>query len=145
MIILDTNVISETQKPQPDSRVMAWLDSLDPTSTYLTSITVAELLYGVDLMPKGKRRAALEGSVVAMIEQDFYGRILPFDATAAYHFGKMVSGANQSGVAVSFPDGAIAAIARGNNYGMIATRDVTPFRAMRLDVINPWESAAPSN
>lgn len=144
MIILDTNIISETQKPQPDPRVMAWLDGLDPTSTYLTSITVAELLYGVDLMPKGKRRAALEGSVMAIIEQDFYARILPFDVTAAYYFGSMVSDAKQAGVAVSFPDGAIAAIARGNNYAMVATRDVTPFRAMRLDIINPWDSGAPS-
>lgn len=140
MIILDTNVVSETQKANPDPTVMAWLDQLDPGTTYLTAITVAELLFGIDLMPSGERRTKLEGSVTALIEKTFYARILPFDATAAYYFATLVAAARREGKAVSFADGAIAAIARSNNYATVATRDTAPFMAMRIDVIDPWES-----
>lgn len=138
MIILDTNVVSETQKANPDPVVMAWLDQLDPGTTYLTAITVAELLFGVDLMPMGERRAKLEGSVRALVEKTFYARILPFDAPAAYCFATLVAAARREGKTVSFPDGAIAAIARNNNYATVATRDASPFLAMRIEVIDPW-------
>lgn len=138
MIILDTNVISETQKANPDPAVMAWLDQLDPGTTYLTAITVAELLFGVDLMPMGERRAMLEGAVTALVEKTFHGRILPFDATAAFYFGTIVASARREGVTVSFPDGAIGAIARSNTFATVATRDTAPFLAMRIDVIDPW-------
>jgi predicted nucleic acid-binding protein len=142
MIILDTNVISETQKPDPDPKVMAWLDSLDPTITYLTAITVAELVYGVDRLPAGKRRTTLSQAISAIVETDFYGRILPFDATAAYYFGA-VADAEKNGLAVKFADGAIAAIARANNLCPVATRDETPFAAMGVDIINPWKDQPP--
>ena len=141
MIILDTNVVSETQKANPDPAVIAWLDQLDPGATYLTAITVAELLFGVDLMPFGERRTKLESSVMTLIEKKFYARVLPFDATAAYCFATLGAAAQREGKAVNFPDGAIAAIARSNNYATVATRDVSPFLAMRIDVINPWEGA----
>lgn len=139
MIILDTNVISEMSKPQPDPKVMAWLNKLDHTTTYLTAITTAELYYGIDRMPHGARRQQLEYSIGGMIERAFYNRILPFDATAAMFFGGMVAGAEKSGVKVHFPDAAIAAIARANNYATVATRDVSPFKALAIDVVNPWE------
>jgi len=138
MIILDTNVVSETQKPDLDPKVMAWLDTLDLSSTYLTAITVAELLFGIDRLPEGKRKAVLSDGVSHLIETTFYGRILPFDATAAHVFGAMMATARRQGQTITFPDGAIAAIARGNNHATVATRDVTPFEAMRIDVINPW-------
>jgi len=139
VIILDTNIVSETQKANPDPAVMAWLDQLDPGTTYLTAITVAELLFGVDIMPMGERRAKLEGSVTALVDKTFHGRILPFDATAAHCFAALVASARRDGKAVSFPDGAIAAIARSNNYATVATRDASPFLAMRIDVIDPWK------
>ena len=139
MIILDTNVISETQKPKPDPKVMAWLDTLDMSSTYLTAITVAELFFGVDQLPEGKRKTVLSDGVSPLIETIFYGRILPFDATAAYFFGSMMADARKQGHTITFPDGAIAAIARGNNFAAVATRDVTPFAAMKIEIINPWE------
>ena len=139
MIILDTNVISETQKPNPDPNVMAWLDSLDPSITYLTAITVAEMVFGVDRLPAGKRRTALSQGVSAIVETDFYGRILPFDATAAYYFGPVAAAAEKGGIKVTFADGAIAAIARANNLCPVATRDEGPFLAMGVDIINPWK------
>lgn len=141
MIILDTNVISETQKPEPNPSVMAWLDSLDLSSTYLTAITVAELFYGVDQLPEGKRKSALSDGVSNLVETTFRGRILPFDATAAYYFGTMVASARKQGHTVTFPDGAIAAIARANNHAAVATRDVSPFKAMRIDIVNPWDTS----
>ncbi len=139
MIILDTNVISETQKLNPDPNVMDWLDGLDPTTTYLTTISVAELVFGVDRLPAGKRRSSLSQGVSAIVETRFFGRILSFDATAAYYFGSLVAAAEKNGQAVGFADGAIAAISRANNLCPVATRDEAPFRAMGVDIINPWK------
>jgi predicted nucleic acid-binding protein len=144
MIILDTNVISETQKFNPDPRVMAWLEGLDPTTTYLTAITVAELVYSVDRLPAGKRRTTLSQAISAIVETDFYGRILPFDATAAYYFGPAAAAAEKNGLAVKFADGAIAAIARANNLCPVATRDEARFAAMGVDIINPWKGPSPA-
>lgn len=139
MIIIDTNVISELAKPTPDPNVVRWLDRQDHTTCYVTAITTAELSFGIDRLPHGARRQQLFMAVGGLLERAFYGRILPFDATAAEFFGSMVAEAQRTGVQVSFPDGAIAAIAKANNYAPVVTRDVTPFKAMRVDVINPWE------
>ena len=79
MIILDTNVVSETQKPRPNATVMAWLDAQDPTNLYLTSITVGELVFGVSCLNVGARRLGLEAAIQAIIEEDFRSRILPYD------------------------------------------------------------------
>lgn len=138
MIILDTNVISETQKPVPDERVMAWLDTLDLSSTYLTAITVAELLYGVGQLPDGRRKADLDRAVATFIGKTFYGRVLAFDAAAANFFGPMMAAARREGQTISFADGAIAAIARANKHATVATRDIGPFAALRVAVVNPW-------
>ncbi|RCS21663.1 type II toxin-antitoxin system VapC family toxin [Phyllobacterium salinisoli] len=141
MIIIDTHIISETQKPEPDSAVMDWLNNLDRTTTYITAITVGELLFGIDKMPKGKRQEQLNDAITAIVEQDFYGRILPYDATAAYFYAAAAGAAMRRGLSVSFADGAIAGIARANNLATVATRDEAPFRAMGVTVINPWDPA----
>lgn len=138
MIILDTNVLSETHKPNPDSNVLAWLDTLDRTTTYMTSISVAEILFGIDVMPNGERRRSLASRAEFMIESTFRGRVLPFDATAAYGYAAIVAAAKRKGVTVSFADGAIGAIAKFNNFATVATRDTAPFLAMGIDVFNPW-------
>lgn len=141
MIILDTNVVSELAKPSPAPEVMRWLDDLDPSTAYLTSITIAELYFGVDRLPEGARKQALAMAVNGLVEQAFRNRTLTFDRTSAACFGSMVADAQRRGVQVTFPDGAIAAIARANGSATIATRGEGPFRAMGIRVVNPWRAA----
>ncbi len=139
MIILDTNVISETQKKIPDPNVMAWLDAQDPTNLYLTAITVGELLFGVFCLDPGEKMQRLSEAVAAIVEDDFRGRILPYDAGAAQFYGMRLAAARRQGITIGQADGQIAAIAIQNQIAPIATRDRKPFEALRLDVINPWE------
>lgn len=139
MIIVDTNVISELQKPEPNPNVIAWLDRQEPTNLYLTSITVAELMFGAFLVPPGRRARQLQDAVAHLVEDQFRGRILPFDATTASCYGMRMAACRNSGITVGVADGQIAAIAVANNRAAIATRDVSPFEAFGLDVIDPFK------
>ncbi len=143
MIILDTNVVSETQKAHPNPLVMTYLDGCDPTRTYITAITVSEILYGIDILPVGKRKTELEDSAFKMFNDMFKGRILPFDFSAASHHAILAADARRAGKAVSLADGMIAGIARANVDPLLVTRDTTPFEAMRISVLNPWEEQQP--
>lgn len=138
MIILDTNVISELQKPAPSESVIAWLNAQDPTNLYLTSVTVGELMYGVFSMPRGAKFERLSGEVSALVEQDFKDRIIPYDGTAAYYFGMRVGNARRKGKTIGLADGQIASIAIANNLAPVATRDSKPFEMLDVDVIDPW-------
>lgn len=139
MIVLDTNVISEILRQKPDANVLNWLDLQDPTTLYLTSITLAEMEYGVRAMPGGKRRDKLEHAIRGIFEQDFSGRVLSFDEASARSFGIHMAQARSSGRAIGQSDGMIAAIALSNGHCSIATRDMAPFEAMGANVINPWQ------
>lgn len=143
MIILDTNVISETQKKVPDDAVMNWLDAQDPTNLYLSTITAAELVFGVHSMPEGRRRDGLKNAVTAIIEEDFSNRILPFDEAAAWIYGERVAAARRRGYTISMADGQIASIALSRPGAMVATRDRTPFMALGADVLDPWALGGP--
>ena len=139
MIIIDTNVISELQKPTPNPSVVSWLDSQEQTNLYLTAITAAELMFGAFSLPTGRKASKLQDAVSHIIEDQFRGRILPFDATASYYYGMRMAECRKSGLAVGIADGQIAAIAIANNLADIATRDVLPFSAFRLNTINPFD------
>lgn len=139
MKILDTNVISELQKKEPNELVVQYVNSLDPTSTYITSITVGELLYGVDILPLGRRKQELEDSVFKIIKEVFKNRVLPYDFDAASHYAINAASAKRYGNAVGLADGMIAGIARANTVEFVVTRDSAPFEAMGITVINPWE------
>lgn len=138
MIILDTNVISETQKLHPDEQVMRWLDAQDPTNLYLTAVTASELLFGVQCLDAGGRRDRLEAAVSAILQEDFEGRILPFDFEAAKHYGVIVAAARRRGLAIGTADGQIASIALTHKHALVATRDRSPFEALGVDLIDPW-------
>ena len=143
MIILDTNVISETQKKAPDDAVIDWLDAQAPTNLYLSTITAAELVFGVQSMPEGKRRDGLAKAVAGILEEDFAGRLLPFDEAAAWVYGERIAAARKRGYAISMADGQIAAIALSRPGAMVATRDRTPFVALGADVLDPWALGGP--
>ena len=143
MILLDTSVIAETQRKVPDNAVMDWLNAQDPTNLYLSAITAAELIFGVQAVPERKRRDGLIRAVTAILEEDFSGRILPFDDAAARIYGTQVAAARQKGYAISIADGQIAAIALSRPGAMVATRNPMPFMALGADVLDPWALGGP--
>src|SRR5271167_1190817 len=125
MIVLDTNVLSEVIAPQPSARVVAWVLREPPLSLYTTSISQAELLFGVELLPKGRRRSELHAAVVRMLSEDFANRILPFDSDAAEDYSRIAASRRAMGRPISEADARIAAIAlsRGARLATRNTRD----------------------
>jgi toxin FitB len=138
MIILDTNVLSEPMKSGANPTVAAWLDRQDIETLYLTTINLAELLLGVEILPLSRRRSALEARLTQIINLFAGSRILPFDASAARLFAVLVARASSAGHTISFADGQIAAIAAAHGF-TVATRDAAPFIAAGVPVINPWD------
>jgi hypothetical protein len=139
VIVLDTNVVSEAMRPNGHPAVRHWLDQQVAETLYLTAISLAELLVGVEVLPEGKRKSGLAGALTELIERLFESRILPFDREAAGAFAPLVSRARAAGQAIAFADGQIAAIASVHEFS-VATRDVDPFAAAGVRIINPWES-----
>ena len=138
MIVLDTNVVSETMKPQPSAAVVAWLDAQTLETLYLASSTMAELLVGVALLPAGRRKERLAGSLEVLLAL-FEGRVLPFDAGAARRYAEISGLVRKAGHGFPLPDGYIAAVAASHGFA-VASRDVAPFRAAGLEVIDPWSA-----
>ena len=138
MIVLDTNVISEPLRPAAESRVIEWIDAQPIETLYLSAITVAELRFGVAALPAGKRRDSLQESLEKQALPLFAGRVLAFDMSASHSYGELMAKARTSGLAIGTADGYIAAIAAANGM-MVATRDASPFEAVGVGVINPWE------
>ncbi len=137
MIILDTNVVSEPLRPEPEPAVLAWLDAQAPATLYLTSITLAELLAGVAALPAGRRRNKLGQALTEQVLPLFEGRVLAFDMPAARAFAQVHAGAQAAGNPIGFADAAIAAIARAHGYAL-ATRNVRDFNGTGVEVIDPW-------
>jgi predicted nucleic acid-binding protein len=139
MIILDTNVVSEIMRLEPAERVARWLTSRPATSLCTTTITQAEILLGVHLLPRGKRRDELEQEAQEALEQGFAGRLLPFDSEAARAYARIASARRRSGRPISQADAQIAAIARSTGYGL-ATRNVADFEGCGIELFDPWRS-----
>jgi predicted nucleic acid-binding protein len=136
MILLDTNVVSEAIRPDPHPSVLAWLDAQAAETVFLSSITVAELRFGIGVLPDGRRKALLAARIDGVLDQ-FNDRLLPFDAAAARCHAALVVKARAAGMGFPTPDGYIAAIAGAHGFG-VASRDPTAFRAAGLPVIDPW-------
>lgn len=139
MIVLDTNVVSESMKASADPAVAAWLNRQGAETLFLTSVTLAELLFGIDRLHEGRRKDALTGTLEALLEL-FKGRVLPFDTEAARHFTRIATKAREAGRGFPTADGYIAAIATAKRF-IVATRDTSPFEAAGVPVINPWVSS----
>jgi hypothetical protein len=138
VIVLDTNVLSELIKPAPMRAVTEWIASQPANSMYTTSITQAEILHGIMLMPSGKRRTSIEAAVEAMFSQDFGGRILPFGSDAAHHYARIAVTRRRAGRPISHFDAQIAAIARATG-SVVATRNVSDFQGCGVKLIDPWQ------
>jgi predicted nucleic acid-binding protein len=137
MILLDTNVVSEVMRPQPSPAVLDWLDEQVAETLYLSSITLAEVLFGIEAMPAGRRKNAL-ADAFAGICAIFDQRILVFDAEAARRYAGLAVKARAAGKGFPMPDGYIAAIATAKGF-QVASRGTAPFYAAGVSVINPWE------
>lgn len=138
MILLDTNVVSEAMKPVPDDAVRGWLDEQAAETLYLSSVTIAELMFGIGALPKGKRKDKLAGALDGVMEL-FADRVLPFDIDAARHYADLAVKARAAGKGFPTPDGYIAAIAASKGFG-VATRDTSAFDAAGVEVIDPWKA-----
>lgn len=138
MIVLDTNVVSEAMKPEPHSSVRAWLNDQAAETLYLSSVTLAELLFGIGALPAGKRKDMLAQTLDGLMGL-FRDRALPFDIDAARHYAELVVTAKVAGRGFPTPDGYIAAIAASRGF-IVASRDTAPYKAAGVTVINPWEA-----
>ncbi len=141
MILIDTNVISELWKIEPNSNVLAWMDGQTIETLYLSAVTVAELRFGLAAMPKGKRRSIYQTRLEKEVLPAFTDRVLPFDLDASQTYAELMARAKAAGKAIGKADGYIAAIAAANGF-IVASRDTSPFEAGGLKVINPWEEDA---
>ena len=137
MILLDTNVISEPLKAAGDLSVLAWIDAQAIETLYLSTISLAELRFGIAVLPEGRRRDTLHSSLEQRVLPLFAGRILSFDDTASQFYAALRARARATGQAIAPADGYIAAIAAAHGL-TVATRDTSPFEAAGLAVINPW-------
>jgi predicted nucleic acid-binding protein len=136
MIVLDTNVVSEAMKPEPDVAVRAWLNDQAAETLYLSTVTLAELLFGIGALPAGKRKNMLSRALDGLVEI-FEGRVLPFDVDAARHYAELAVTARSGGRGFPTPDGYVAAIAASRGF-MVASRDTAPYLSGGLQVLNPW-------
>jgi predicted nucleic acid-binding protein len=137
MIILDTNVISEMMRPVPASQVERWYAANPASLLFTTALSKAEILYGVALLPAGKRRNSLHAAAQAMFDEDFADRILPFDSDAALVYPELAAARRKAGKPISQIDAQIASIARSRG-SVVATRNGDDFSDCGLTIVDPW-------
>ena len=140
MILLDTNVISEPQRREPNARVLEWIDAQALETLYLSAITVAELRAGIALLPAGKRRDNLHDNLEKRLLPMFANRVLSFDMACTKAYAELLAKSRAAGLAVETADAFIAAVALANGFA-VATRDTNPFEAAGVSFINPWEAS----
>lgn len=137
MIVLDTNIISEVMRPQPSTAVLAWLNQQQNPHLFITSVSIAEIGYGLRVLADGQRRGILQNRFEQFIAQGFECRILNFDKFAARVYAEIMGHRKEMGNPMSFPDAQIAAMTRTNNLNL-ATRNIKDFENCGIDLINPF-------
>jgi len=137
MIVLDTNVVSELMRASPAENVFDWVAGQPAQSLYITSISRAEIVHGILLLPAGRRRSAIQAAAESMFSVEFGGRILPFEASAARAYAKIAVDRRHAGRPISSFDAQIAAIALVAR-ATLATRNVSDFEGCGLKLMNPW-------
>lgn len=137
MLLVDTNVVSEVMRAEPEPAVIAWMDSAPPASLFVSAVTQAEILYGISLLQPGGRQRGLAEAARQVFASYFRGRVLPFDGAAAEAYAALAAARTRSGRSISQFDAQIAATAfvRGTT---LATRNVRDFAECGLEPINPW-------
>jgi predicted nucleic acid-binding protein len=139
MFVLDTNILSATMGANPDPQVGAWIAARPLTLLFTTAICQAEILAGLATMPDGQRRRAFDAAARAMFQEDFAGRVLPFDTDATAIYAELFAARRRAGRPAAVPDLMIAAVARAQGANMV-TRDFGGFEGCGLTLINPWQA-----
>ncbi len=137
MIVLDTNVISELMRVEPAPAVLDWIARQSSASLFTTAVAQAEIHYGLALLPDGKRRNALRDAAKAMFEEDFAGRILPFDSDAAVAYAAIAASRRAAGKPIAQFDAQIAAVVRSRG-ARLATRNARDFDDCGTEIEDPW-------
>ncbi|RWT23332.1 VapC toxin family PIN domain ribonuclease [Raoultella planticola] len=137
MIVLDTNVLSETLRPVPDALALAWLAQQPRSALFTTTVTRAELLYGVRLLPGGQRKAALMEAIHCIFASDMAGQVLGFDNDASDAYAEISASRKLAGKPISQFDAMVAAIAKSRGASL-ATRNVKDFVDCGITVVDPW-------
>ena len=140
MYVIDTNVASELMRPSPAPAVAAWIAARDAEELYLTAVSEAELLYGVAIVPAGRRRNELEAAMLRWLDTGFAERILPFDSAAARDYADIAASRRSAGRPIAPADCQIAAIARSRGMA-VATRNVRDFGDIDVEIVDPWTVA----
>lgn len=139
MILLDTNVLSELMRPNPNNGVVTWIDALSDDDVWISAITVGEVRLGLALLPEGRRKQTLIGLAEEMFQEEFFEKCLPFDYQAAEVYAQIVSSRSRQGRPIAVEDAQIAAIALSVDLEL-ATRNVKDFLGIEeLKLVNPWE------
>ena len=139
MIVIDTNVLSALMREVPEQAVVEWLDRQAAESIWITSITLFEARLGLALLPKGRRRKALESAFDKLLVEDLEGRVLDFDRPAAEAAAQLAAGRQRTGHTIDMRDTQIAGIVIARRANL-ATRNVRHFSDLDVDVINPWDA-----
>ena len=127
-------------RPAPDPSVLNWLNTQIAGELWLNSVVVSELLFGIARLPAGARKRQLAETFAAMLEQDFAGRILPFDLEAAVIYAELAAGCEAKGRPVEMADAQIAAICLAQG-AKLATRNLKHFEGLGVVLVNPWDVA----
>lgn len=139
MIVLDTNVLSELVRPEPAPKVLAWLARQPRAALFVTTVTRGEILYGIHVLPKGRRKQALWDATTAIFQRVFSDRMLSFDGDAADAYADIAAARKTAGRRMSQSDAMIAAVARSRGASL-ATRNIKDFVDCGIDIVDPWRS-----
>lgn len=140
MYVIDTSVASEPMRPSPSPAVAAWIAGRNAEELYLTAASEAELLYGVAIVPAGRRRNELETAILRSLDTGSAERILPFDSGAARGHADIAAGRRSGGRPIAPADCQMAAIARSRGMA-VATRNVRDFGDIDIELVDPWTAA----
>lgn len=137
--LVDTNVISEFIKPQPDPKVVRWFERADPESLFASVVTYGEIKLGIEALPASQRRAALEHWLEQGLPEWFESNLLPVTKAIAGRWGQLTIQAKTKVISITMADGLIAATAAEHDL-TIVTRNVKDFTGTRAAILNPWEA-----
>jgi toxin FitB len=137
--LLDTNIISESVRPRPDSGVMRWLAEADEDALYLSVLSLAEISHGVEKIPEGPRKQALEEWLRESLPERFESRLLPVDREVSLSWGALMIRAARKGITLGVVDGFFAATAFVFDLTLV-TRNVRRFERLEIQLLNPWKS-----
>jgi toxin FitB len=137
MLVLDTNVLSELLRPKPSPQILAWFERQSREEIFTTTVSRAEILYGIQLLPKSRKRQRLLGAAQEIFDRDLEDHVLSFDGAAADHYADIAVRRRKAGKPISQFDAIIASIT-ASHRATLATRNFRDFEGCGIKIENPW-------